>query len=807
MRAESVLNSVPLESLVSYHHDISPLSRAWLPIAAALCLSGMGCKRAALVEPAPSDTPTSAPAAPAPNYVEAAPEAAATYAGTASCARCHAAQHTAWLNSHHDRAMQPATPETVLGRFDGATSTDGGVTSRFFKRDAHFFVHTEGPDGKLADFEVAYTFGVDPLQQYLVRFPDGRLQSLTSAWDARSKADGGQRWFHLYAGQNIHAHDRLHWTGIDQNWNYMCADCHSTALHKGYDATTQRFASTWSELNVGCEGCHGPGSAHVAWAKAPGQGDKALTARFDERRGVHWSIDAVSGNAARSAQRTTSHEIDVCAQCHARREQIADGYQPGKPWLDYYRPSTLEAPDYFPDGQQLGEVYVWGSFLQSKMNAKGVTCSDCHDPHSQKLLAPGNLLCAQCHATAKYDTPKHHFHVNEQGGSACVDCHMPARTYMGVDERRDHSLRVPRPDESIAYGTPNACNGCHAKQPATWAAAAIQRWYGHKPQGFQQFASAFAPAQHDVAQRSARLVTLAGDPATPALVRATAIALLAQQHASQAGRAVSAGLNDPSALVRRQAVLAIEGFPAPQQAALGAPLLSDPSRLVRLAAAETLAGVPADVLDAAGHRALTVALAEFERSMQFNADRPESRTNFGTVLAKQGQVARATQEFTAAIALDPSYVPAYLNWADTARAAGDEATADRVLHEGLRHVAGNPTLRHALGLKLAREQRLPEALRELEAAALAAPENTRFGYVYAVALQSAGRLSAARAALDRALERLPEDRELLVAAAEYAREARDPAAEHGFADRVLRAYPDDRGLAHWAATLDDAPAP
>jgi predicted CXXCH cytochrome family protein len=702
--------------------------------------------------------------------------------------------------------MQPANAQTVLGRFDGATSIDGGITTRFFKRDDKYFAHTEGPDGKLADFEVAYTFGVDPLQQYLVRFPDGRTQALTTAWDARPKVQGGQRWFHLYAGQNIHAHDRLHWTGIDQNWNYMCADCHSTALHKGYDPESQRFASTWSEMNVGCEGCHGPGSAHVAWAKAPGQGSRALTARFDERRGVHWTIDAVSGNAARSAQRTTSSEIDVCAQCHARREQIADGYQPGKPWLDYYRPSTLEAPGYFPDGQQLGEVYVWGSFQQSKMNAKGVTCSDCHDPHSQKLLATGNALCAQCHASAKYDTPKHHFHVNGQGGSACVDCHMPARTYMGVDDRRDHSLRVPRPDESIAFGSPNACNGCHAKQTPAWAAAAVVRWYGHKPQGFQRFASAFAPAQHDIAQRAARLVTLAGDAATPALVRATAIGLLAQQPDPQAGRAVSAGLNDPSPLVRRQAVLALEGFGAQQQATLGAPLLSDASRLVRLAAAETLAGVPADALDAGGRRALTAALAEFESSMKFNADRPESRTNYGNVLAKQGQPERATQQFMAAIALDPSYVPAYLNWADTARATGDEASADRVLHEGLRHAAGNPMLRHALGLKLAREHRLPEALRELAAAALAAPANTRFSYVYAVALQSAGRLSDARAVLDRALQHQPEDRELLVAAAEYAREAHAADAEHSFADRALRAYPDDRGLAQWAAGLDDARA-
>lgn len=697
--------------------------------------------------------------------------------------------------------MQPASAETVLGRFDGATQTDDGVVSRFTQRDGRYFARTEGTAGKLEDFEVAYTFGVDPLQQYLVRFPDGRMQSLTTPWDSRPQEQGGQRWFHLYAGERIHAGDRLHWTGIDQNWNSMCADCHSTALRKRYDAATQRFDTTWAELNVGCEGCHGPGSAHIASAKDKQGGVVVLPAPLRERRGVQWTIDAVSGNAKRSVPRTTETELDVCAQCHARRAQIADGYEPGKPWLDFYIPSTLEAPNYHPDGQQQGEVYVWGSFQQSKMNAKGVTCSDCHDPHSQKLLAYGNALCAQCHASAKYDTPKHHFHVNGSGGSACVDCHMPTRTYMKVDDRRDHSFRIPRPDESIAYGTPNACNGCHAKQQPAWAAAAIQRWYGHTPQGFQRFAAAFAPRSHDVAQRTARLATLSNDAATPALIRATALALLNELRGPEADRALALGLKDPSPIVRRQAVLGIERFPAQDQAEGAGPLLADRSRLVRLAAAETLAGAPAQALDASGKRAFAASLTELEASMKFNADRPETRAHWGTLLAKLGRPAEATQEFSQAVAIDPAYVPGYLNWADVARAAGDETGAERVLREGLKHSANDPTLRHALGLTLVRAKRLPEALRELEAATLASPDNTRFAYVYAIALQSAGRLRDARAAIDRALQRAPEDRELLVAAAEYAREAGDRDAVERSVQRMLRAYPNDRGLASWATSL------
>jgi tetratricopeptide (TPR) repeat protein len=769
-------------------------------IAGGLLFAAVGCQRSSATERA---APAAAPNVATP--VSRPPPARPSYTGTAMCAGCHPTQHAAWRSSHHDRAMQPANPATVLGRFDGATLVDGDVASGFFVRDARFFVHTEGPDGLLADFEVAYTFGVDPLQQYLVRFPGGRMQALTTAWDARPKAVGGQRWIHLYAGENIHAPDRLHWTGIDQNWNAMCADCHSTALRKQYDAGSKRFETTWAEVNVGCEGCHGPGSAHVAWAKAPGQSGIGLTTQFRERRGVHWAIDARSGNATRSAPRTASDEIDVCAQCHARREQIADGYEPGKPWLDFYDPTMLEAPNYYPDGQQHAEVYVWGSFQQSKMNAKGVTCSDCHDPHSQKLVATGNALCTQCHLSTKYDTSKHHFHVNDQGGSACVDCHMPARTYMKVDDRRDHSFRVPRADESIAYGTPNACNGCHAKQSPGWAAAAVQRWYGHAPQGFQHFAAAFAPARRDIAQRTSRLAALAGDEATPALVRATAMALLAELPDAPAA-AMAQGLTDASPLVRQKAVLAIERHGAPEQAEFIGPLLSDRSRIVRLAAADALAGAPARGLDARGKQALEAALGELEASMAFGADRPESRTHHGTLLAKLGRLEAATQQFSEAITLDPTYMPAYLNWADMARAAGDEATSERVLREGLRRTAGNPALRHALGLKLAREKRLSDALGELEAAARVQPDNARFGYVYAVALQSAGRLRDARAALERTLQRAPEDRELLVAAAEYARAAGDVDAERRFVARVLQAYPADRDLASWAASSNTASA-
>ncbi len=343
-----------------------------------------------------------------------------TYVGSDACAACHAEEHSAWQSSQHAAAMQPATPGTVLATFDGTILRGTDSEARLRREGEAFVVNTAGPDGTTADFTVRYTFGLYPLQQYLVEFPDGRLQSLTMAWDTRPAEQGGQRWFDLYPDQDLPPGNPLHWTGIDQNWNYQCADCHSTNLRKGYDPDTGRFDTTWSEIHVGCEACHGPGSAHLDWAgraRAGGAaegGDMGLVAQLDERRGVTWPIDPATGNPARSAPRGSSREIEVCARCHARRGQFSDDHAAGEPFLDAFRPALIEPGLYWPDGQMRDEVYNYGSFLISRMAAAGVTCSDCHEPHGGALRAPGNAVCAQCHLAEKFDAPAHHHHEQDR---------------------------------------------------------------------------------------------------------------------------------------------------------------------------------------------------------------------------------------------------------------------------------------------------------------------------------------------------------------------------------------------------------
>src|SRR5262245_16850298 len=427
--------------------------------------------------------------------------------------------------------MQHATDASVLGNFDDAGFDHYGVQSRFFKKDKKFFVETDGPDGKLATFQVKYTFGVDPLQQYLIEFPDGRIQALSIAWDSRPKDQGGQRWFHLYPNEEIKHDDVLHWTKLNQNWNFMCAECHSTGVKKNYDASRDRFHTTWAEISVGCEACHGKGARHVDWAR--GQRNwfrkdedprKGLVVFLDERDGVTWQPDPKTGNPQRRvAPAITRREVETCGLCHARRGEFSENWIPGQPLSDTHAVSLLARGLYHADGQMLDEVYNYGPFKQSRMFAAGVTCSDCHEPHSAKLRASGDGVCLQCHASDKYEVASHNGHGGVTPAVTCASCHMPVSTYMVVDRRHDHSLRIPRPDLSVKLGTPNACNNCHSDKSPQWAADAIESWHGPVRKGFQNYAEAFQASWTNATDAVALLAAVAASPTTPAIARASAL--------------------------------------------------------------------------------------------------------------------------------------------------------------------------------------------------------------------------------------------------------------------------------------------
>ena len=710
-----------------------------------------------------------------------------TFVGQPECARCHEQAVKSWRGSDHDKAMAEATAQTVLGDFNNAAFTHEGVTSRFYKRDGRFFVATEGPDGAIAEYEIAYVFGHDPLQQYLVKFPGGRLQTLPLCWDAPRR-----RWFYLYGDQRIPPGDWLHWTRNALNWNGMCAECHSTNLRKGYDADNDSYTTSWSEIDVSCEACHGPGSRHVAWADLPPMARPAVPDYGLVRRTT--GLDGPG-------------QVELCAPCHSRRAELGDWDHTGTQLLDHMLPSLLDEGLYFADGQILDEVYEYASFLQSKMYMRGVKCSDCHDVHSLKLRFEDNRLCLQCHQGQVYDSPDHHFHKKvvdgrPSDGASCVKCHMMERPYMQIDWRADHSLRLPRPDLTAALATPNACaqEGCHADKPLAWQLDAQRRWYGQARR--PHYGTTLAAGRVGAPAARPELIRLTRDPLQPTIVRATALSLLDRYPASDSGAALREALLAPEALLRRTAVATLAVPDPGERARLLAPLLSDPVRAVRMAVVSALAGVPPERLKPFQRDALENAVDEYRASMAYTLDFPSSAFNLGNLEGALGRTAEAERFYRLAIRIDDLFFPAKLNLAVLLSGQGRNAEAEQVLRAAVAAYPDDANTSYMLGLLLVELDKPDEAVAALRRATQADPRFARAHYNLGLLLDRLGRPDEAEDALRRAAEVEPLSFDYLYALTEFCvRRGRAPEARAA-AERLLTAHPDNPTARELAAFVD-----
>jgi tetratricopeptide (TPR) repeat protein len=687
------------------------------------------------------------------------PTSAPYFVGTQKCVDCHQKEYDKWRDSHHDHAMAMAGKNTVLGNFDDVTFNSRGITSRFYKKDGRFFVHTRGPSGEMGEFEVTHTFGWYPLQQYLVAFPGGRLQCLPLAWDAREK-----KWYHLYPKEPSDPKDWLYWTNAGQNWNGMCAECHSTNLKKNYDLKTDTYHTTWSDIDVGCEACHGPGSRHVEWAQMP---DMARP-----RVENYELVVRTSGIDSRKM-------VELCAPCHSRRSALGD-YTPAEAdFLDSMLPSLLAENLYFADGQILGEVYVYGSFTQSKMYHRDVRCNDCHDVHSIKLVKKGNDLCLQCHRAEEYDTKSHHFHkkqgekgepirsadgkvlFNVGSGAECVQCHMPGRTYMGIDYRPDHSFRVPRPDLSTQIGTPDACTRCHFDKTARWANQTITKWYG--PGRKQHYGSILDAGRKRLPDMRKDLIRLALDPLYPVIVRATAISLLTGYPGEDTLRAMKLALMDDEALIRRTAVESIAPADQKEKAQLIAPLLYDPVKAVRIEAACRLAE------DSSWHpgpdqeKVFNAVLKEFVLSMEYNADFAFGRFNLGNIYIALNRGEEAVRNYKAAIKIDDLFYPAKVNLAMFYNKRGENEKAEVLLKEVVNAHPQLHEISYSLGLLLAEMKKYDSAAVYLESAAKGMPNRSRVHYNLGLLLQYLKKDDQAEGAFLKALKIEPDNMDYLYA--------------------------------------------
>jgi predicted CXXCH cytochrome family protein len=688
------------------------------------------------------------------------------YAGSGQCKNCHAQAYESWKGSHHYQAMLPASEGNVLGDFSDEVFEYGGITSRFYRKGDKYYVETDNEKGEMQEFEIAYTFGFDPLQQYLILFPDGRYQALNIVWDSRSKSEGGQRWVHLYPEDPVTHDDIVHWTGSFQNWNSRCAVCHSTGLEKKYSSASNTYKTSWAEINVACEACHGPASAHLEWAGGDQQGEDMGFAFSLDDRGAFGPADGVSTRTfSRLDGRQPTVQVETCAACHSRRSELAD-YHAGKPFSDQYRLALIEPELYFPDGQINDEVYVYGSFLQSKMHQAGVVCTHCHDPHSNAIRTDSDQLCTQCHVNTVFDQPEHHHHDPGSQGAVCVNCHMPLKTYMVVDGRHDHGFRIPEPGLTLELGIPNGCNQCHDDESPQWALDALKSWG----------VSAGAPGGHARVLNAAwsgqgaalpGLLALAGQPVNSSMLRASAMMALQNFPSQESLAAIQQSLSSDDPLLRASAVQSMDWVPVAQRYAMLRDSIGDDSKSVRMAVARQLSSFPADQLPGSSAKELKTLFQEYLDSMNRNADMPEEQINLGVFYAATGDPVAAEKAYRHALKLSPVYLPALLNLADLYRANGMDQQAQPLLRNAIDLAPDAAAPRHAMGLLMVRQGKLPEALPYLQTAAAADPGNVRFSYVYAVALWEAGEQCQAAEVLESALGRHPGNQELVSALASY----------------------------------------
>lgn len=776
--------------------------RTWLAVAAgALLLATVGAwiwvEQDSGVK-LPAGHPPINTAAPAPQAQPAATPPAATFVAESECQGCHQTQTKDWQGSHHQQAMKPASEGNVLGDFADVTFKGEVETTRFFRKGDEYWVNTPGADGKPADFKVAFTFGFEPLQQYLLEYPGGRLQALGVAWDS-----GKKRWFQLMPGQRIDHKDELHWTRPAQNANFMCIECHTTDFKRNYDAKTDSFASHWNSLGVGCQACHGPASKHMEWAAKP---DGSAGKGFDK--------------PLQNASQSTI--VETCARCHARRAPLADGFDNRHRFMDDYLPSTLTRELYEIDGKIKDEVFEWGSFTQSKMFAKGVQCTDCHNPHSGELKAPGNGVCLQCHNTAgkpvrpeidgkglkakNYDSPEHHHHEPGSPGAQCTSCHMPGRYYMVNDYRHDHGFSLPNPAHARRIGAPDACLACHKDTPAKKISDQFRQWYASEQPAKANASSNPTPRYDDTLLKardgkpgaSRALHLLLASPELPAIRRATLMAELPSYPSSRSLELAGIALKDPDPVVRAAAIdVLLPLANGPQQAlvlpTLLAPLLSDPIRAVRIAAAWQLVQLPPQARSGLD-QALEKGLREYEEVQNSLAERAEANLNLAMLYQRTNRPEKVEPALRAAIARNPDFLPATVTLIQWLEGAGRQGEARQLLDESLRQHPTSGLLHHVNGLALVRQGQREQALKELREAVKLAPDDDQFRFVLAIALHDSGDADAACRELEALLQRHPANRGARMALIAYLRETGQMQKVQMLLSELEQQNPDDPSL-------------
>jgi len=688
------------------------------------------------------------------------------------CQACHQQQVSDWGLSDHAKAMAEVSSASVLANFDNVWTEHYSQKAKFFKDDTTFKVElTE--DGKTQTYTIAYTFGHYPLQQYLVATEGGRYQVLPFAWDSREKNDGGQRWYPNYALEDIKPQDRLHWKQPLQNWNGMCADCHSDGLKRNYSIENDSFSTQYDNINVGCMSCHGDMSGHQTRSYA----NKSPLSKADTEQVLRWlrkeedSVAQLVTNNNKPASKEQKEQkqsaMETCFACHSLRSSLSDGIQADEAFLDQFSPNFIQPNLYFADGQIKEEVYVYGSFLQSKMFRAGVSCTDCHNPHTMKVKTQTNGLCLQCHSSEVYQQKSHIQHPFDTAAGQCVSCHMPERTYMGVDDRRDHSFVIPRPHISEEFKTPNACVQCHQDKDNKWATQQVTKWYG-APNAVTPAQRQFLTLQSEYYLPIDQLIALINNTELSVMKRASSIRLLPNATQSLDDETAKQWLESEEPLIRLAIAQVGQLLPEAERLKTYSKLLSDEFKAIRVAAANNLVGV-----NLPNSQTVQAAFDELTISGEVNSWRGEGNINRSLVYSLKGQVNDSINALKHAIKTDPYFDAAYINLAETYRLTNETRREKEVLNQGLANIPNSSILHYSVGMQHIRSGQKQQALNFFQRASELEPENTQFVYLYLLSLDSVGETAKALNILENTIDSYQGNYQLIQLGLSFSQKMRD----------------------------------
>ena len=720
---------------------------------------------------------------------------APAYAGAQTCQSCHQSEYDQWQQSDHFKAMQTANKDTVLGDFNDIEVNFHDIATRFFIEDGQYKLTTTNKQNKVQTFAVPYTFGFYPLQQYLVDVGEGKLQAFNIAWDSRTKEEGGQRWFHLQPIEKITPEHPFFWQRHFQNWNSRCADCHTTDLKRNFEPKTNSFDTQFSEVNVACESCHGPAGQHIKLAKKgelSGQ-DSGFSQTLPELKNFSFSPNKPIAHAD---GKPNNSEINVCARCHSLRTPLTQPFanteqtyqdthnkseenyrdthnkkalahsanQPQQRFVDDNRLEWIRAPFYHANGSINEEVFVAGSFMQSKMQHAGVTCSNCHNAHTGKVKIQGNGLCLQCHQAETFNTPEHHHHTPQTDGAMCVNCHMPEKTYMGVDDRRDHSFLIPDLSFNNAASEPQSCLACHDKTDKHWREASHKLWGSNSK--VNEWKVAREHVQSLAPQGLDEAIAFIQNPGHSYLRRASLLAALSQYRSQEGVDIALANLENDNALLRRAAVESLNILSPRARWQVLSQKLDEPSKSVRFEMARTLVESVGQ-LSRSDKAKLMPLLGEYRDMLALNADSPITQLALGNLASNLGDLAVAEQAYLTAYKIEPSYIPVLIQISEFYRQQGQDEKGAGYLSKALKVEPNNAQANHALGLFKIRQKQYGQALANLKISAHSDEALPSFAYIYAVALDHQSQTNLAISELEQAHQRWPADTDVLSALISY----------------------------------------